>query len=464
MLDEFFSLTAPKTASNSLENEVDDLVSCVSNVSSVRGGTASTSSTRFPSVEEKYFGHDARAKFFERLNFMKRQRNISHSQVGAETTVLNFDNEDMESIDFPFSTSCRPSSPGLDESRYFEFFDDSSNGGDFNACEDVGDGPSVSSLNFSASKSFRTLSTSFAEEFPEPGEHISTSLSPRTRFISECLRENINPRASMIIRKRFCETINLQHLGIGDKMAIIFSNCLRDLPYVSVVNINNNNLTDEGVTAILESIMSLPLLHSLNLSRNKMDDGASDSLARYVQSENCPLTTLIMQSSDIDDFEGERFVGQLLYNHSITNLDLSENKIGHAETLRSSIPNLVTCSESIAQLLRSSNATLKSLNLAWNLIRLDGCMALCQSLSVNTSLTFLDLSYNSLGKTCGEAIGDALMDNRTLQQLWLSNSGINSTACYTLAMGSIENKSLTKLVLDNNPVICVYMYVLIDGF
>ena len=44
-------------------------------------------------------------------------------------------------------------------------------------------------------------------------------LSPRTRYLDNCLREHVNPRASLIIRKLATTHISLKSLGIGDTMA-----------------------------------------------------------------------------------------------------------------------------------------------------------------------------------------------------------------------------------------------------
>ena len=65
-----------------------------------------------------------------------------------------------------------------------------------------------------------------------------------------------------------------------------------------------------------------------------MDDDAADALADYVQREDCPCESLVMQVSDVDDFEGERFVRCLMKNRSITEIDLSDNLLGRAEVMR----------------------------------------------------------------------------------------------------------------------------------
>jgi Ran GTPase-activating protein (RanGAP) involved in mRNA processing and transport len=52
-----------------------------------------------------------------------------------------------------------------------------------------------------------------------------------------------------------------------------------------------------------------------------------------------------------------------------------------------------------------------SLQLHWNMIRLEGAEVLCNSLRHNKVLTNLDLSYNALGSKAAGVLGAALMEN-----------------------------------------------------
>jgi hypothetical protein len=92
---------------------------------------------------------------------------------------------------------------------------------------------------------------------------------------------------------------------------------------------------------------------------------------------------MILRRADVDDFEEERFVRSLEGNTTIEELDLSYNKIGHAEVLNTVYPDLTTAGEALATLLRAEHCSLKKLSLEWNML--------------HHSLTHLDLSYNALG-------------------------------------------------------------------
>jgi hypothetical protein len=177
------------------------------------------------------------------------------------------------------------------------------------------------------------------------------------------------------------------------------------------------------------------------------------------------LRRLFLSKSNVDDYEGERFVNALLGNSTIIELDLSHNLLGHAELLNVVKPNLVTAAEAIAKLLQSEGCRLQELKLSWNMIRLDSAVQLCKSLSDNNSLTYLDLSYNGIGqlglspvaflplsRRRGLALGDSLLENRTLQTLLLANNNITASACFAISIGLEMNLALRRVCLDGNPI------------
>ena len=378
---------------------------------------------RAPPLRERYFGPDARIRFYDRYRFLSKQHTLTCTDVGDELSAMVFDNEDPEHREYPFSNAGQG-----------------------------GQNQATGESNEEDKKNIMAFKSKYEDEFPDHSADISVPLSPRSRFISGCIRERKNPRASLILRKRLDKSINISHMAIGNDVAMLLAQCLGDMPYIESLNINNNNLTDEGVAAILKAIKPIKTLKYLNISRNKMDDDAADALAEYVKMEDCPCESLIMQVSDVDDFEGEHFVRCLMENRSITEIDLSDNLIGRAENMRTVIADMVTCSEAFAEMLEVENCILKKLTLAWNTIRLSSSIRLTQALRNNSSLTYLDLSYNSLSFDGGEALGDALLENTTLEFLNVSSNSLNASAIFTISTGIIENKALRRVILDNNPI------------
>jgi hypothetical protein len=276
--------------------------------------------------------------------------------------------------------------------------------------------------------------------------------SPRTCYLSACIREGIQPLPNIIIRKKYTTILDLSHFGIGDTMGKILAECLKDLPSLEMISLNDNNLTDTSLQYLIDAIAQIPSLKVLNLSRNKIDGYSATALSNYVRRSDCPLITLILQNADVDDGECDNFVQTLISNEQLLELDLSSNLLGSAETLSSFDKNTKTGGEALAEYLSSSCCRLKILKLAWNNIRLKSAWSLLSSLSINSTITYLDLNSNGLGSKAGEILGDALMENRTLKTLLVNNNNFTSTACISLCIGVVENMALQCLEMNENPI------------
>ena len=230
-------------------------------------------------------------------------------------------------------------------------------------------------------------------------------ISPRTAYLEGCLDHNLNPRASLILRKNLSNVLDLSHHAMGDEVASVFAASLRKLPYVHTLILADNNLRDVGATAVIQAISGLKSLTCLDLSMNKLDGEAANALARFLKSSSCPIVKLKLQSADIDDTECDKFITAIKHNTTIKELDMSRNKIGISESLNSIQPEFRTGAEALGNFLRSLNCPLESLVLAWNMIRLDGAVNFASALRVNSSITYLDISFNSLGQHGGEMLG-----------------------------------------------------------
>lgn len=242
-------------------------------------------------------------------------------------------------------------------------------------------------------------------------------LSPRAIFINGCLKNNIPPITIALVRRNLTSTINLAHMGIGDKIAVILSKCLSSLPYLEKLNLSDNHLKDKGLTHLIHSVAKHPDLEELDISSNKVGMKASKALAEYLGNSKCKLKTLKVRSANIDDNGCVNMCKVLQKNKYLTELDLSKNNIGKEENLNAVKPSFLTGGESLAILLSNKNCPLQKLTLHWNMIRLNGANKLCESIDQNSRLVYIDLSYNAIGSAGAEIIGKCLMKNKTLTDL-----------------------------------------------
>eukprot|EP00602_Paraphysomonas_sp_CaronLab_P004794 CAMPEP_0185021358 /NCGR_PEP_ID=MMETSP1103-20130426/4051_1 /TAXON_ID=36769 /ORGANISM="Paraphysomonas bandaiensis, Strain Caron Lab Isolate" /LENGTH=1351 /DNA_ID=CAMNT_0027552843 /DNA_START=296 /DNA_END=4348 /DNA_ORIENTATION=+ len=392
-----------------------------------------------PVEVRKYFGNPARNRFFKHYQWLSKQQRLQSLPKTIEEdtelcrgAALVFDNTDDPDSDM--FRSCRE-----DE------------------CVDAAD--SIDEIDAKYSEKTQALVNTLRAitpdvyNLPQQGSGMTEPTSPRSKYIMGCLFRKINPRASLIIRKKLTRELHLEHYGIGDEMAQQVAASLIDLPFVSYLNICDNNLTDAGLRPILDAVMTMPNLLELNLSENIIGPLTADAMSTFLSRRPvCPLERLILRKANVDDYEGERFVQALIGNDNFVGLDLSQNQIGDAELLNTVKPNLITATEALASLLRSPTCKLEELKVSWNMIRLDSGVDFARSLSVNRSLTYLDVSYNSLGHSGGIALGDALLDNKVLSTILLANNNIDAMACFVICVAVEQNPSLRRLSLDGNPI------------
>jgi len=175
-------------------------------------------------------------------------------------------------------------------------------------------------------------------------------------------------------------------------------------------------------------------------------------LADYLSRADCPILKLTLQAADVDDGECFRFVQALSTNQNLKELDLSHNKLGSSEAMKTVMNNVPTGGEALAIFIKSDSCRLHTLKVAWNSIRLESAKAFCKSVAFNSTLTYIDLSYNGLGQAAGEVLGDSLLTNKTLQYLDLTNNNINHSACFTICVAVQENFAMKELLLSENPI------------
>ena len=126
--------------------------------------------------------------------------------------------------------------------------------------------------------------------------------SPRTTYLVGCAKLGVLPRASLVLRKKFTKSLDLKHQGIGDKMAVILAESIKELPYVQSINLKDNNLSCIGLCAIFHAVMNITNLLSLDIADNNIGPDSSLALGDYLQTPNCPLVRLGLQHADVDDY------------------------------------------------------------------------------------------------------------------------------------------------------------------
>jgi Ran GTPase-activating protein (RanGAP) involved in mRNA processing and transport len=168
-------------------------------------------------------------------------------------------------------------------------------------------------------------------------------------------------------------------LALTYKVADLLAQSLCDLTDIEAIDLTDNILTDLSLKPLMQSICSLPNLQVLNLSSNTIGHSSARAMADYLALPDCSLKKLMLHNANVGDFECEIIVASVKNNLNLLEIDLSSNRIGSAELLNVVRPDLVTGGEAIAALLRSPNASLQTLKLGWNMLRLHSAVDLVGS-------------------------------------------------------------------------------------
>ena len=291
----------------------------------------------------------------------------------------------------------------------------------------------------------------FREQTEEIIEHFKTP-SARTVYLLGCHKKSLLPIPSLILRREETDCLNLNHQGMGNTVAKIVSSSLESLPNLKKLYVADNRLTDEGVQSILQSVKKNQTITELDLSENKIDGDAADALAEYLASEDCMLTSLILKRADLDDEECGSFVESLETNQHLLSLNMSGNIVGIMEHINVLDPDFDTGGEVIAEFLRSDSCRLIDLDMSWNLIRLGSAVEIGRSLAVNQTLKSINLSYNAFGRDGGMAIGESLHWNNTLETLDISSNSIPESGALVMVHALRKNRTIKNIILDSNPL------------
>jgi len=270
-----------------------------------------------------------------------------------------------------------------------------------------------------------------------------------------------------------------------DTEAIIIATLLKTNTTITELKLNDNEMTEEGITALAEGLHcnsvikklklngEIPLVNfrdktteELDLSNQGYKDSDAKIIAKFLE-DNSTLTSLDMRKNSLIGTSGAkdlssslmktklRFFGKIPLSQFIQNepkdeeLDLSNSDIGDTEAIV------------IAACIKK-NTTITSLDLRENFaIQKIGADALSKALmDTSTIQTFgeiplrnliateLDLSHKNIGDTEAIVISECIKGNTTLLDLNLNGNKITVVGANALSLGLLENKVIKKVNLN----------------
>ncbi|XP_059817951.1 NACHT, LRR and PYD domains-containing protein 3-like isoform X2 [Hypanus sabinus] len=199
----------------------------------------------------------------------------------------------------------------------------------------------------------------------------------------------------------------------------------------------------EGCHIQCEGIQRLgPGLHKcqeLRLNDNKLGDSGVKLVSAALRNPECKIQRLGLGYVGLTDSGAEDLVSALSTNTSLTDLDLSGNKLGDSGV------------KLVSAALRNPECKIQRLGLNRVGLTDSGAEDLVSALSTNPSLTVLNLSGNKLGDSGVKLVSAALRNPECkIQRLGLWDVGLTDSGAEDLVSALSTNPSLTDLNLGSN--------------
>eukprot|EP00743_Colponemidia_sp_Colp-15_P010176 GILK01011180.1.p1 GENE.GILK01011180.1~~GILK01011180.1.p1 ORF type:complete len:1137 (-),score=223.73 GILK01011180.1:106-3309(-) len=271
-------------------------------------------------------------------------------------------------------------------------------------------------------------------------------LTSRGIFVKECQQLGVLPKPVIVRKKAADSGLKLGHYGLLDRSVTALAHTLESMPVpVTSLDLTANGLNDQGCATIVESLMSESVhIQELNLSQNKVGPRAVQALETLLLS-NSRLTDLNLSGCKLGDANVDRIFTALHDHRYLARLNVSNCNYG---------ANKLQGAGALGLLLRE-NRSIQSLDLSWNMIRGKAAMEFLYSLTQNLSLSELNLAYNGFGKGSPAPLtfmAEILPYAYSLRKLDLSHNQITCEGAFVLGQALKANSTLQSLHLDGNPI------------
>lgn len=295
-------------------------------------------------------------------------------------------------------------------------------------------------------------------------------------FIYLDLRSNgIGIQGSTILFNALCMNTHITNLDfstingiernrIGTEGCLALANFLRKNQTISSLNLAMCGITAEGCRALG---MSLPLNNSLthlDLTANRFGTLGSDYLFSQKNSFAC-LSTLVLSRNALDDDASEILCKQIETSKTISNLNLSYNNLGKRflnqlyDALMNGQSKLVSLNLSANHFDRDAikslhlivrDFSIKYLDFSYNILSTKVISDIVSAAERNESLTSLDLTETHLNDSGAKHIATMIETHQNLQRLILAQNKITDEGGYPIATALAKNTALSHLSLSDN--------------
>ncbi|XP_059816861.1 NACHT, LRR and PYD domains-containing protein 3-like [Hypanus sabinus] len=202
--------------------------------------------------------------------------------------------------------------------------------------------------------------------------------------------------------------LSLSYNKLGDSGVKLVSAALRKSECkIQKLGLRDVGLTDSGAEDLASALSTKPSLTGLNLGDNKLGDSGVKLVSAALRKSECKIQKLGLNNVGLTDSGAEDLVSALSTNPSLTELNLSDNKLGDSGV------------KLVSAALRNRECKIQKLWLNYVGLTDSGAEDLVSALSTNPSLTELNLSENSLTDGSVPGLRRLILTLPSLKWIWL---------------------------------------------
>ncbi|XP_038657031.1 NACHT, LRR and PYD domains-containing protein 3-like [Scyliorhinus canicula] len=237
-----------------------------------------------------------------------------------------------------------------------------------------------------------------------------------------------------------CRVLRLGMNDLGDSGVKLLCAVLRKMDCkMQELGLEENRLSDSCAENLAFAVSTNWSLKDLNLSNNKLGDSAVRLLSVALRNPERKIQKLGLADACLTGSCAEVLVSILDTNQSLTDLNLSSNKLGDSGV------------KLLCGALRKPDCKIQKLGLSAVSLTASCAEDLASTLHANSALTVLNLSYNKLGDSGMKLLSAALRNpDCKIQRLQLCDTGFSALSIQDLASALSTNRSLIELDLGHN--------------
>ncbi|XP_062896162.1 NACHT, LRR and PYD domains-containing protein 3-like [Mobula hypostoma] len=213
-----------------------------------------------------------------------------------------------------------------------------------------------------------------------------------------------------------CQELRLGGNKLGDSGMKRVSAALRNPEcIIQKLRLENVGLLDSGAEDLASALSANTSLTELNMSDNKLGDSGVKLVSAALKNPEGKIQKLGLKDVGLTDSGAEDLVSALSTNPSLTELDLSHNKLGDSGV------------KLVSAALRNPECKIQKLRLNSVGLKDSGAEDLVSALSTNPSLTELNLGFNSLTDRSVPALRRLILTLPSLDWTWLAGNQFSET-------------------------------------